>query len=49
MLCVHYVSAADGVGERLHSDSDDDSFGGGWRETVRALLAGRGIITLSYL
>lgn len=33
-VCVHYVLATDGVGERLHSDSNDDSSRGGWREAV---------------
>lgn len=34
------VCVSDGLGERLHSDSDDDSAGGGWREAVREILAG---------
>lgn len=37
--CIH-VCVSDGLGERLHSDSDDDSAGGGWREAVREILAG---------
>lgn len=33
-VCACSVEHKDGVGEWLHSDSDDDSPGGRWREAV---------------
>lgn len=33
------LPSADGVGEWLHGDRDDDSSGGRRREAVRAILA----------
>lgn len=33
-VCACSVQPSDGVGERLHSDCYDDSFGGGRREAV---------------
>lgn len=43
------LTLADGVGERLHGDRDDDGAGGGRREAVRALLARRGLVALPHL
>lgn len=46
---VRSLPSTDGVGERLHGDRDDVSSGGRWRETVRAILAWWGLITLPHL
>lgn len=43
------LPSADGVGERLHGDRDDDGPGGGRGEAVRPLLAGRGLLPLPHL